>query len=233
MAGEASKADIRRFLIERTFCGGLSDAVLARLLSVGRRRAFARGEALFGRGDPGDSMMIVLDGAVKISATTSAGREVVLNFLRAGDIIGEISVLDGGARSADAAMIEPGALFVVAGADMRAALEKEPQALMAVAEALCAKLRAASETAEAYQMDVRGRCAAGLLRLAALHGRETERGVEMDLFASQQELGAFVGASRENTSRQLSHFARIGCILIDRRRLVIVDREALEAFADG
>ena len=87
--------DVATMLRANTFLGSLPEALGHALLARGRAARWARGEVLFERGDDGSSMVLIVSGAVKIANTTAEGREAVLNFLGAGDVVGEITVLDG------------------------------------------------------------------------------------------------------------------------------------------
>src|SRR5262245_7343399 len=93
---------IRPFLRNNTFFGGLPDAALDALIAKGHTKKYAKGDSIYRRGEPGDSLMVLLAGRIKITNINAEAREVVLNFLGVGDINGEIAVLDGKERTADA-----------------------------------------------------------------------------------------------------------------------------------
>src|SRR5205807_10141421 len=103
MTHACSKAErLLSFLKSHTFFGGLPDAALDGLIRRGHIRKFSKGDAIFRRGDPGDSLMVMVSGRIKIANVNADAKEVVLNFLEPGDINGEIAVLDGNERSANA-----------------------------------------------------------------------------------------------------------------------------------
>lgn len=223
---------VRAFLAANSFFGGMSEPHLDRLAALGRVRRCAAGESLFFQDDPGDSLIVILSGTVKIARIGDDGRETVLNFLGPGDVLGEIAVLDGGARSASAGMIAAGEVFVILRRDLMPALEASPGALLELVAVLCEKLRAASEAAEASRRGMGHRFAAGLLRLAGQHGRRTAEGIEIRLSASQQDLGTYLGLSRENASREIARLSRAGVLSASRGRIVILDMEGLERALD-
>ncbi|MEM9048294.1 MAG: Crp/Fnr family transcriptional regulator [Pseudomonadota bacterium] len=227
-----ARAAARRFLVDNTFLGGLPGTLTDRLMALGALRNPGKGEMLFQQEDAGESLIVILAGTVKVTRFTAEGRELVLNFLKAGDIIGEIAVLDGGPRTAGATMLEPGAIFVIQRRDLVPVLLAAPEALMEVVGVLCEKLRATSDIVQTQHLDLVGRFAAGVLRLAALHGRRGSRGVEVDLAASQQDLGAYLGMSRENASRLIARLGREGVLSSERRLLILHDMERLQALAD-
>src|SRR5262245_36765365 len=97
---------VRPFLKSHTFFGGLPDPALDALIERGHTKAYTKGDVIYRRGEPGDSLMVILSGRIKVTNVSANAKEVVLNFLGAGDINGEIAALDGKERSADAVALE-------------------------------------------------------------------------------------------------------------------------------
>src|SRR5215468_10750768 len=93
---------VRRFLVANTFVGSLPADDVETLMTAGHLRCYPKGTPLFERGDPAESLLLIMSGRIKISNITIDGREVVFNFLGRGDIIGEIATLGGGPRTASA-----------------------------------------------------------------------------------------------------------------------------------
>lgn len=211
--------------------GALPDSALAELARRGHMASFKAQEVIFRRGDPGDHVLMITRGRIKIVNTTTNAREIVLNFLGPGDVLGEIAAFDGGARTADAVACEATNAFLLARRDVMAVLAAEPGALMPIVARLCAKLRAASEMAEERLLSLTGRCAAGLLRLARQHRSAAKDGTLIDLTVPQKDLGNYLGMSRENTSRQLGLLKEQGFIRMAGGRIVILDEPALEEMA--
>jgi CRP-like cAMP-binding protein len=119
--------------------------------------------------------MVVLSGRIKIANVNTDAREVVLNFLGAGDINGEVAVLDGGERTADAIALEDCEVFAVYARDLLPALAAHPAAMLEIVRLLCEKLRSASAIIEDNTLEMRGRVAKGLLRLAQRRWPEKRR----------------------------------------------------------
>jgi CRP-like cAMP-binding protein len=225
--------EARRLLVAKTFIGSLPAAAVDTLMAAGHLRRWSKGKPLFERGDAGDSLFVVLSGSLKIANVTADGREVVLNFLGEGDINGEIAALDGGARTATATAMVETEVFQIYRRDLLPILSRHPDALLEIVVLLCEKLRATSEIVEDNLRDMRGRFAAGLLRLSRQLGRRTARGIEIDLGASQRDLGNYLGLSRENTSRQVSALAGEGVLVMEGGVLVIFDEAVLSELSDG
>jgi CRP/FNR family transcriptional regulator, cyclic AMP receptor protein len=224
-------ARVRPFLRANTFFGGLPDAALDRLIARGHTRRFGKNEVMCRRGDPGDSLMVMLSGRAKVVNITTDAKEVVLNFLGAGDLNGEIAALDGKGRTADTITLEPCEVFAVHARDLLPTLVAHPEALLEIIQVLCDKLRSASAIIEDNTLEMQGRTARGLLRLAEQHGRTSRLGVRLELKMSQRELGAYLGLSRENVSRQLGHLRDAGAISVSGTDITITDKEGLTALA--
>lgn len=225
--GRHSHADVLAFLKGGTFLGVLPDAALQTLVRAGRARKYAQDEVICRRGDEGDSVLVVLSGSLKIKNTTHDGRDVGLNFLGVGDVAGEIALLDGGERTADIIALEETEVFVIHRRDVMPKLTLYPEAMLAIVEVLCDKLRAATAMIEDSTHHMNGRVARGLMRLAQQHGRRRENRTRINLKLSQAELGSYLGLSRANVSRQLSELKARGAIEINGAYIVIVDESLL------
>jgi CRP/FNR family transcriptional regulator, cyclic AMP receptor protein len=229
-----SKAErLLSFLKSHTFFGGLPDAALAELIRKGHLRTFSRGETIFRRGDPGNSLMVIVSGRVKIANVNADAKEVVLNFLEPGDINGEIAVLDGNERSADAIALEDAEILAIQGRDLMPVLTAHPQAMLEIMQVLCQRLRTLSAIVEDGMLAMRGRVAKGLLRLAQQHGRRSRDGIRLQLTLSQTDLGRYLGLSRPNVSRQLRHLRDANVIKIDGSQVVITNEAGLVDIAES
>jgi CRP/FNR family transcriptional regulator, cyclic AMP receptor protein len=222
---------VRPLLRSHTFFGGLPDTALDALIARGHTRKYAKGETIYRRGEPGDSLMVVLTGRIKIFNVTADAREVVLNFLGVGDINGEIAALDGKERTADAVAMAACEVFVAHARELLPVLTANPAALLEIVQLLCEKLRAASAIIEDNTLEMRGRTARGLLRLARQHGRTSKSGIRLQLVLSQRELGGYLGLSRENVSRQLGHLKHANMLRIDGSQIIIADERGLAEIA--
>lgn len=222
---------VLEFLKKNTFFGALADDVLTALVQRGHIKTFTKGQTIYQRGDPGDSLMVILSGRVKVVNVAANAREVVLNFLGVGDVNGEIAALDAHDRSATAIALEDTEAFVVYRRDLLPVLDGNPGAVFEIVLVLCEKVRIASAIIEALALQLTGRAAFGLLRLAQQHGRVTKRGILIDLTLSQRDLGSYLGMSRENVNRQLGKLKDARVIHIDDTQIYIVDEQALAELA--
>ena len=216
-----------------SFLGGLPTNLLDQLAQRARVTRYARGDTIYRRGDAGDTMMVIMSGRVKITNVTAEAKEVILNFLGRGDVNGEIAVLDGRERTANAVALEDTEALVLYRRDLLPVLMADPQSMLEVITILCDKIRTTSALVEDNSLQMQGRTASGLHRLADQHGRKTPSGVMIDLKLSQRDLGSYLGLSRENVSRQLKDLREAGLIKIEDQTLIIPDLDALRERAES
>ncbi|CAH2604040.1 protein of unknown function [Rhodovastum atsumiense] len=190
------------------------------------------GEVIFQKGDPGNSMMAVLRGRVKICSYSTEGRELVLNIIDRGGVFGEIALLDGQPRTADAVALEPTELLVLQRDRFMPFLAGNPELMARLFAVLCQRLRQTSEHLEdTLFREAPSRLARGLLRLADSFGREVAGGMRIEIRLSQQQIGSLIGISRESINRLLSEWREDGTIAVTSGIIILRDREMLESIA--
>ncbi|HVE68613.1 MAG TPA: Crp/Fnr family transcriptional regulator [Solirubrobacteraceae bacterium] len=214
------------------FLGALTGAERAALAGLGASREFDRGATVFHQREDSDRVVVVRAGRVKISTVTGEGREVVLAFRGPGDLLGEQSAIDGEPRSATVTALEPVEALVVAASDFRGFLQAHPRAALVLLEMLSRRLRDADRKRVGFAgSDTVGRVAARLVELSAAHGEPGADGLEITLPLSQEELAGWTGASREAVGKALHQMRALGWIRTQRRRIVVLDLEALRSRA--
>lgn len=226
----SSTYEEKRQIFERHFLlGRLSANEIDSLIGYARVERYAAGREIFAKGSPGQSLMAVLRGSVKISSLSDGGKEIVLNIINAGETVGEIAVLDGDERSADATAMTDCELLVLNRRDLMPVLENRADLCMILLKILCRRLRQTSEQVEDVMFrHLESRIAKALLHLAesaALHG---VRGPSVDLHLSQRELGNMAGGSRESVNKHLQNWHRAGLIDLGKGSIMIRDVEAIE-----
>ena len=218
----------RHWLFER-----LSRPEIDRLGAHVRIQRHRANEVIFRKGDPGHGMMAVLAGRVKISSTSPDGKEAVLNIIDAGQVFGEIALLDGKPRTADATAMGATQLLVLDRRDFLPFLERHPEVYLRIIGVLCDRLRRTSEQVEDSLFLLQSvRLAKTLARLAREYGVETDRGLRIDLKLSQRELGTLVGMRREGLNRQLRQWREQGLIANEGGHLLVRDLDRLERLVD-
>ncbi|MGN6308379.1 MAG: Crp/Fnr family transcriptional regulator [Xanthobacteraceae bacterium] len=202
----------------------LDAAELQRISSLCRTQQLAAGEVLFRRGDNGDALFGVRRGQIRIETGASDGARMTLNFLGPGDLFGEVAVLDGQSRTADATAGESTDLFVLRRGDFLAHLEREPRVAIKLIEQLCQRIRRMSERMEeSVSQPLPVRLARRLCALASDFGAEVH--------ISQEQLGVFVGAARESVNRQLRQWRKDGILDLQRGRVLLLNMTRLSAVA--
>lgn len=220
----------RRSLGECILFRGLDPDDRKLLVSQARIRNFSAGDVIFLMGSSGDSMMAVLDGTVRISVPSMEGREIVLAILQPGELLGEIALLDGKERTADARAMTDCSLAILERRAVVAFLEQHPSGMLSLVEVLCGRLRQSDQRiAEMVFLDLPARLAKTLLRMSSVASGRA--GTRIDL--SQRELGNIVGSSRESINKCLREWQRSGIVRIDDNKIVIVKRVLLKALADA
>jgi CRP/FNR family cyclic AMP-dependent transcriptional regulator len=224
--------DKRAVLANHALFSHLEVAEQEQLLTLGAERRFNDGQMIFQRGDAGASMMLVLRGQVKISIVSDEGKELIFSIIPPGECFGEIALLDGQARTADAIAVGDCVLFVLARSDFIPFLERHPQVAIRLLAVLCGRVRATSEFIErlAFQ-NLPARLACLLLKLAATQGSVTPAGVRLTCKFSQQEIGNLIATSRESVNKQLRIWQAAGLLKIDRGTITLLQPTALNRLA--
>jgi CRP/FNR family transcriptional regulator, cyclic AMP receptor protein len=219
----------KRRILERHFLlGRLSPNEIDALVTYSRVEHYPAGCEIYAKGSPGQSMMAVLSGSAKMSSVSLDGKEIVLNIMHAGEIFGEIAVLDGGERSADAIAREDCELLIIRRRDLMPFLENHADICLMLIKILCQRLRRTSEQVEDVLFrHLEARIAKALLQLAEYPERPNLDGRSLDLHLSQRELGHMVGSSRESVNKQLQIWQRDGLIELTKGAIMIRDAAAI------
>ena len=207
----------------------LPPAVIERLGSYMKTRRVMRGATIFSKGDPGSGLMGVLAGSVKISVASAEGKDIVLNIFHEGDVFGEIALLDGRPRTADAAAMSDCELVIIERRDFVPFLRDHPDVTLKLIEILCSRLRHTSEQVQDLTfLNLPTRLAKALLELTAgVEGTAANRKVAI----TQRELSQIIGRSRESTNKQLRAWQKRGWIELERGGVAVVAKEKLVAVA--
>lgn len=228
-----SSAGIRELLTTNSLFRDLADEVIGKIAELAVTRELAAGQMLFSKGDPGDALYGVISGRIRISAGAPSGKEVVLNTIEAGQVFGEIALLDGQPRTADAVAAVNSELMRIQRRDFIHYMESEPRLATHLLEMLCQRVRATSELVEdSAFLALPARLAKRLLGMSGYPGDPGGDMEEIDfddleLKISQQELGQLMDSSREAVNKHLQNWRRRGWVELSRNRVTIVDPEAL------
>jgi CRP/FNR family transcriptional regulator, cyclic AMP receptor protein len=218
-----SNAYGRKLLEQSSLFAQMDESSRRELIAQAIPRSFATGETVCRIGDPGGSMMAVLTGTVRISLPTVKGKEIILGDLHAGELFGEIALLDGKPRSANATALTKCELLVLERRNVIPLLARNPAACLQLMELLCARIRRSDERmADLAFFELPTRLAKLLLSYVA-----EKTGKESRLSLSQTELAEMVGATRENVNRCLRDWQRRGLVKLQDGWTVILEPDKL------
>ena len=227
----ANLEDARRLLGKGALFRNLAPNDRNSLVARARMRNFVAGDTIFLMGDLHDNMIAILEGEVRISIPSVDGKEVVLAIVYAGEVFGEIAMLDGKPRSAHAKALTACILAILDRRDVLAALDRNPKAWLGFVEVLCSRLRYTDkQLVEMALLQLPERLAQTLLR--AVDAAPTQVPTGANLRVSQYELAHRVGSTRESVNKCLHEWQRARIIRIEKRVITIVDRAALEALVE-
>lgn len=203
------------------------------LLAHAQSRNLRARARLFAAGDVGSALYVVVSGWVKLSRTGPSGRDMVLEIAGPGSLFGELSVLSGLPRAADATALAACRLLAIDGRALMAVLRRSPDAALELVRLLGERLaRTTSQMEDTLFLPAEPRLARALLRLAALDPKPTKSGLAIDLGLSQRELGELTGLSRESINKQVSAWRDAGLVCVDGRALVLADVAGLQDVAE-
>lgn len=197
-----------------------------------RTRKYHRGEVVFHQDDPGDRMHIIVQGRVRISIDSFDGREKDVALLNPGECFGEMALLDGSNRSANATAVDDIETLVLLREDFMQFIGEHPLVAAQTTAILTNRLRNANQMmGDLAFLDVPTRVAKQLLDLAEkqLGGADPDGNIEIPI--GQDELARLVGSTRETVSRALTNYRRMGLLTTSHRRISITDMRGLERMA--
>ncbi len=213
----------------------LSDEDIQAILELASTVRYPAKHMIFQAGEPGDTLLLVLEGRVKIFLASPEGKEAILSILEQGEMFGEMALLDGRARSANATTMEECRFLTIGQKDFLNFLEQHPKVALKLLAALSHRLRATNDrVGDLSFLNLPARLARILLNLGQQYGRSTSEGIVVGLKLSQEELGNLVGVSRESVNRQVRLWVEHGVLDYVHGTIILKNsdalfREALEA----
>jgi CRP/FNR family transcriptional regulator, cyclic AMP receptor protein len=197
------------------------------LASHARLQTFREGAAVVREGEAGDSLHVIVSGAVRISVSSPDGDEATVAALGPGDCIGEFSIFDRLPRSATATATQKTQTFVVTREDFGSWLQNRPHAAMALLETMSLRLRRTNQgLTDVMFLDLQHRLAKQLCAMAETIGEASGNG-EIRIRVKQVDLGSMLGVTRESVNKELQHFQRQGWLRTNRGGVTLRDVESL------
>jgi CRP-like cAMP-binding protein len=221
--------DKRAVLRDHPLFGGLGAGVIDRLAAYAHTKSVPAGSPIFAKGDPGTSLFAVCSGTVKISNQSHGGKDAVFNLINVGEIFGEIALLDGQPRTAEAIALSDCELMVIDRRDFVPLVKSEPEMALKLIEVLCGRLRRTSEQVEdVIFLDLPTRLAKTLLWLSS-RAKPSAQGTKVTI--TQREIGQIIGMSRESTNKQLRIWEDKKWLRLERGGVVVLAPDRLKEIA--
>jgi CRP-like cAMP-binding protein len=216
--------DRRALFRAHPFFKDLGEPAINRLFAHAVSRKLKKGAILFRKGEAGSSMYAVCAGSVRISVPSEEGKDAIFNVVRPGEVFGEIALLDGGLRTADAAASEDCELMVIERRDFIPLIQQDANVAMKLIELLCGRLRRTSEQVEDIVfLGLPSRLAKVLIQLS----RRAPATTPQKLRVTQRDLSQMIGVSRESANKQLREWERKRWVRLERGSVVILAPNAL------
>lgn len=212
----------------------LDPAEMDGLLDLVSERRVRRDETVIRRGDPGGSLMVLVQGRLRAGSGSADGREVVMGLLEPGQVFGEVALLDGKPRSLDVTAVVDSTVLVLERRDFLPFLRAHPDLMLRLIVLLCERLRRTNLALEdATLADLPVRLGRLLLRLAEDYGTPHGQGIRLRVRMSQKDMSAQVAATRESVNRQLRQWREEGLVDAADGQLVLPRPDALRALVDA
>ena len=209
--------------------GVLDDAEMEAVLAMARLRKVGSDERIFTKGDPGDSLYVILRGRVAVQTESQDAKVMLLNIMDGGAVFGEIAMLDGGERTATIVALEPTELLQIDRRDFMPFLAQRPDLCIRLMTVLCQRVRWTSAIIEdTVFLNVTRRLAKRIILLAKNYGKPSDAGIRIATFISQEDLANMLGVSREIVNKTLKSFQNAGAISYRNGYLVLHDESFLE-----
>jgi len=218
------------FFKEVPLFADVTDAELMALVQDFVRREFKNGESIFQQGDPGEVIYLIESGQVRIFVHGAVGQELSMIVHGAGDMFGEMSVIDGLPRSASAQATEDTIVYALSRDNFRKHLRRSTQLAMNFMKALSLRVRYSSEmVGNLALLDVATRLARKLFELTQTHGEQHGDGsIRISMALTQSDLASMIGTTRESINKALGNFKRQGLLKQEQGNIVIVNMDALK-----
>jgi CRP/FNR family transcriptional regulator, cyclic AMP receptor protein len=219
-------SDVTDILRGTSLLGSVPVPDLEAIRATSRLRSFRRGQVVFTRGDPSDTVIVVVSGRVKVSIRSAEGGALTLAVIRAGGVFGELGVADGGPRSGDAETLEDCQLLLIPRETIQDICARQPAAAQALARLIALTLRRLTEAAaDLVFLDLPRRVAKILL--SQPRGEDGSIAQKM----SQEEFAQQAGGTRQSVNAALRGFERRGWIQMHERTIMVKQAAALSQFA--
>jgi CRP/FNR family transcriptional regulator, cyclic AMP receptor protein len=229
-------AAIKDLLAVTPLFTGASAADISALAERAHRVKLPAKSTLFRKGDVGDRLYLLIKGMINIGAVSADGRDVAYALIGPGEIFGEIAVLDGGPRTADATALHDCELLAIERRDLLAFFDRSPVHATRLLEVLCKRIRSSDRLLESlFFLAAPSRLARHLVMLSDTIGQDSSDGSDSDItiHLSQQQVADHVGISREMVNKILAKWEQAGLVALWRGKITVKNLEALDNLGEN
>lgn len=213
---------------------GIDRPVLRQLASVSIVHRYRKNQVLFVEGEASRTLYFILSGRVKMYRLSRDGRERIVNMLGQGELLAAVPFCDGGSYPASAEIVVDAEIALLRWEDFQVIARDNPDILFAMLKLMAKRVRQAQADVHSLALtSATARLARRLLELAEAYGEANDIGVEIDLKLNREELGAFIGTSRETTTRVLRQFEQERVIELSGSTVTIIKPFILPSWSEG
>jgi len=219
---------VRELLASVELFGEMQEEELDDLTALAQIKKLSKDTTVFHAGDPADAVFVVASGRIKVVITSSDGKEFILTVLGAGQVFGEMALLESAPRSASVVTLSGVELLVISRSDFQRLLDSNPRIAQRLMAILSRRLRRANTKMESLAyMDVAGRLARYLLDHARDHGQRLGNGWVVVRRPTHSDIAHSIGTSRETVSRLINEFEE-GFGLVNKGKFTYIRENLLE-----
>lgn len=195
-------------------------------------RKYKKGMFVFLEDEPGEALFFIKSGQIKLSKMLETGEEQILQILKADDIFAEVVLFDQGPYPATAEVIEDAKIGMIKSEDVNKLIKRNPEISIKILDVMSKRLRQAQmKIRDLGLKDTRGRTASMLVKLAEEYGKETDKGIELELSLTRKEFSNLIGTSRETITRILSDFKDDNLVEVGRKQIIVLDLTGLKKWS--
>ena len=198
---------------------------------VTAERNIRKNVTIFHEGESGEGFHYVKTGKVKIVKLSADGREHIVNILGPGEVFAEVLLFNQGVYPATAVAIEDSTVGVIRNSELEKVILNYPRIALHIIKVMSKKLLYIQTKVKTMAFsDSYAKIAQTLESLATQYGKKTERGIEVDMDITRQDIANMVGATRETVSRVFSIMKKDKVLDADERKIIVLDLESLREY---
>jgi len=212
---------------------GLEKSEMEHLSKISSMQDFKKNQPIYFAKEPSSSIFFLKKGRVKLTRTSSDGKEMILGIINAGEVFGEMSFLDEGERTDFATAMDEALLCAINKQEFREFIEKSPMLNLKLTKLIGFRLKRYTEKIEELVFkDSPQRIISFVLRIAEDSGKKLGNDIFIKPFLKHQDIAELTACSRQTVNTVLTDLREKGIIDFDRRKLVIHNTEALKKLAN-